>query len=145
MRLRIGDIGLGARHRLHQRVRVGLARRDHRRVELAEADRGEFAEEPGEIAEMMGRRGMRYAGLARHGAQRQARQPVALQHPLGGGEQGVVQIAVMIGRLAAGRRRRVAGLSATALAGLRFAAGRFVLVSRDVLAMRILIVTILTL
>ena len=43
--------------------------------------------EPGEIAEMMGWRGMRHAGLARHRPQRQARQPVAFQHPLGGGEQ----------------------------------------------------------
>jgi hypothetical protein len=43
---------------------------------------------------------MRYAGLARHGPQGQARQSVAFQHPLGGGEQGVVQIAVMIGGFA---------------------------------------------
>jgi hypothetical protein len=77
-----------------------IASRNHGLVEAAEADGCELAEQPGEIAEMMGRRGMRHAGLARHGPQGQARQPVAFQHPLGGGEQGVVQIAVMIGRLA---------------------------------------------
>ena len=73
-----------------------------------EADGGEFAEEPGEIAEMMGRRGMRHAGLARHRPQRQARQPVAFQHPLGRGEQGVMQVAMMIRGLA-GRRATPAG------------------------------------
>src|SRR3954469_14863551 len=77
-----------------------IASRDHGLVEAAEADSREFAQQPGEIAEMMGRRGMRYAGLARHRPQRQPRQAVAFQHPLGRGEQGVVQVAVMIGRLA---------------------------------------------
>ena len=80
---------------------IGLARRRHGLVESTEADRREFAQEPGEIAEMMRGRGMRYARLARYRAQRQARQPVAFQHPLGGGEQGVVQIAVMIRGFAA--------------------------------------------
>ncbi len=48
---------------------------------------------------MMGRRGMRHAGLARHRAQRQPGKPVALQHPLGRFEQGVAQRAVMIRRI----------------------------------------------
>jgi len=45
-----------------------IASRDYGLVEAAEADGGEFAEEPGEIAEMVGRRGMRHAGLSRHRA-----------------------------------------------------------------------------
>ncbi len=45
---------------------------------------------------MVGRRGMRDAGLARHRAQRQPRQPVALQHPLGRLQQGIAQRAMMI-------------------------------------------------
>ena len=73
---------------------------DQVKAEAAEADSGEFAKEPGEIPEMMGWRGMRYAGLARHRPQCQARQPVAFQHPLGGAEQRVVQIAMMIRGLA---------------------------------------------
>ena len=105
MRLRIGDIGLGPRHRLHERRRIDGAGRRHRDVELPEADRGEFADEAGEIAEMMGGCGMRHAGLARHRAQRQAAKTVPLQHGLGGLEQGVVQVAVMI-------RRGFAGLGA---------------------------------
>ena len=55
---------------------------------------------PGEIAEMMGRCGMRHAGLARHRAQRQAGEPVALQHPLGRLQQRLVQVAMMIGGIA---------------------------------------------
>ena len=74
MRLRIGDIGLCARHALLGCERSGSVGRDHRRIELPKADRGEFADKPGEIAEMMGRRGMRHARLARHRAQGQARQ-----------------------------------------------------------------------
>ena len=110
MRLRIGDIGFGPRHRLHQRRRLDGAGRRHRGIELPEADRGEFADEAGEIAEMMGRCGMRHSGLARHRAQRQPRKAVALQHRLGRLEQGVVQVAVMIRRIFAGRPRCAARL-----------------------------------
>jgi len=56
-------------------VGAGSAGNLHRRVELPKADRGEFADEAGEIAEMMGRRGVRHAGLARHRAQCQAGRP----------------------------------------------------------------------
>src|SRR4051794_22624461 len=68
MRLRVGDIGFGpGRCLLDWRVARSISKL-HRRVELPETDRREFAHKPGEIAEMMGRRGMRYAGFARHGA-----------------------------------------------------------------------------
>ncbi len=77
-------------------------RRDHRDVEHPEADRGEFAEQSREVAEMMRRRGVRDAGLARHRAQRQPGEPVALQHPLGRLQQRLVQVAMMIGGLARG-------------------------------------------
>ena len=103
MRLRIGDIGLGPRQRLFQwRGARGGTRRHHRGVELPEPDRGEFADETGEIAEMMGRRGMRHAGFARHRAQRQSREPVAFEYRFRRLEQGVAQRAVMIGRVFAG-------------------------------------------
>ncbi len=85
-----------------------IASSNHGLAEAAEADGGEFTEEPGEIAEMMGWRGMRHAGLARDRPKRQAHQPVTFQHPLGRGEQGVMQIAVMIRGLA-GRRATPAG------------------------------------
>ena len=62
---------------------------------------------------MMGGRGVRYAGLARHCPQRQAREPVALQHPFSRFQECIAQRAVMIartGRLlcapAVGRTRR---------------------------------------
>ena len=70
-----------------------------RRTEPAKADRGEFAEQPGHVAEMMRRRSVRDARLARGGAQRQPLHAVALEHGFGGFQQGVVQIAVMIGLL----------------------------------------------
>ncbi len=73
-RLRIGDVCLGARQGLHQRMRFGPAGGCHGLVEAPESDGGKFAQQPGEIAEMMGRRGMRHAGLARHRPQGQARQ-----------------------------------------------------------------------
>ena len=103
MRLGVGDIGPGPRHRLLQRRRGRGAGGRHRGVELAKADRGEFADEPGEVAEMMRRRGMRHPRLARHRAQRQAGKPVAFEHPLGGLKQRIAQRAVMIGRVLAGR------------------------------------------
>ena len=148
--LRIGDIGLGARQRLHQRMGFAIVSRDHGLVEATEADCGEFAEEPGEIAEMMGRRGMRHAGLARRRAQCQARQPIAFQHPLGGGEQGVVQIAVMIRRLAgwaatpAGRPfryglRRPAPRAGTDRSGLSRCSCHAILYSRNFYTVKILL------
>ena len=124
MRLRVGDIGPGPRHRLLERRGGRGAGGRHRGVELAKADRGEFADEAGEVAEMMGRRGMRHAGLARHRAQRQAGKPVALQHPLGGLEQRIAQRAVMIGRVLA------AAAAAGRAAFARRRAGAVVLAAR---------------
>ena len=99
MRLRIGDIGLGPRHRLFEAGAVAGSGNRHRGVELPESDRGEFADEAGQVAEMMGGGGVRHPGLARHRAQRQPRQAVAFEHPFGRLEQGVVQGAVMVRRL----------------------------------------------
>ncbi len=98
MRLRIGDIGLGAGRRLLRQRGAGRGGSRHRGAELPVADRGEFADEAGQVAEMMGRCGVRDTGLARHRAQRQSRQPVALEHPFGRLEQRAVQRAVMVRR-----------------------------------------------
>ena len=48
---------------------------------------------------MMGRRGVRDAGLARHRAQGQPGKAIALEHPLGRLEQGVAQRAVVVRRV----------------------------------------------
>lgn len=58
---------------------------------------------------MMGGRGMRDARLARHRAQRQAGEPVTLQHPFGGLEQRLAQRAMVIGRLGLDARRSSRG------------------------------------
>jgi len=68
----------------------------HRRVELPKTDGGEFADEAGEIAEMMRRGGMRHPGVARHRPQRQSGEPIALQHGFRGLQQGVAQRAVVV-------------------------------------------------
>ena len=91
----------GAAQALLPQTRAARARGHHRFVELPETDRGKFADEPGEIPEMMRRRRMRHAGLARHRAQRQPGKPVALQHPLGGFQERLVQVAMLIGRVVA--------------------------------------------
>ena len=98
MRLRKGDIGLGAGHCLLRQRGAGRGGSRHRGAELPVTDGGEFADEAGQVAEMMGRCGVRDAGLARHRAQRQSRQPVALQHPFGRLEQRAAQRAVMVRR-----------------------------------------------
>ena len=96
MRPRIGDIGPGLCQGFLQPRWIAGAGRRHRSVELPEAYRGEFAEKAGEIAEVMGRRGMRHPGLARHRAQGEALQAVALQQLFGGLKQRLMQRAVMI-------------------------------------------------
>ncbi len=100
MRLRIGDIGLCARHRLFAAACRQALAAIIAALNLRVADRGEFAEKPREVAEMMRRRGMRDARLARDRAQGQARQPVAFQHFFGRLQQRIAQGAVMIGRIA---------------------------------------------
>ena len=99
MGLGIGDIGVGARQPARGEWHIRRAGLRHRCIELPEADRGELADEPGQVAEMMGRRSVRNARLARHRAQGQPCKPVALQHPLGRLQQRVTQRAVMIGRI----------------------------------------------
>ncbi len=50
---------------------------------------------------MMGGRGVRDAGFARHRPQRQPGEPLALEHPFGGCEQAFAQRAVMVRRISA--------------------------------------------
>src|ERR1700682_4195820 len=96
MRLRIGDVGFGPSPRLLDRRRARSGGIRHRRVELPEADGGEVTDETSEDAEMMSRRRVRHTGLARHRAQRQPGEAIALEHPFGRLEQRVAQGAVMV-------------------------------------------------
>ena len=75
-------------------------------VKVRLSDRREFTDQPGEITEVMRRRGVRDARLARHRAQRQPLQPVAFQHGFGGLQQRAAQVPVMIGRFVGGGPRR---------------------------------------
>ena len=99
--LGIRNIGLRARHRLVRRRTIDRSRLAHRSSEPSKADCGEFADKPGQIAEVMRRRCVRNAGLTRHRAQGQPLQTVALQHDLGGPQQCLIEIAVMIRLLVA--------------------------------------------
>src|SRR6267378_5094808 len=96
MRLGIGDIGLGPGQRFLKPGAAARPGRGHRDVELPEPDRRKFADETSEVAEMMGGRGMRHPGFARHRTQRQSRHSLAFEHPLRCLEQRVVQSAMMV-------------------------------------------------
>ena len=97
MRPSVGDVGFGTgKSLLHRRRRRGTGS-GHRHAESAETDSGQFTDQPREIAEMMGGCGMRHTGLARHRPQRQPGDPIAFQHALCRLEQGLMQVAVMVG------------------------------------------------
>ena len=69
----------------------------HRGNEALEADRRQFAQQARHVAEMVLRRRVRYAGLARRRAQGQPLDAVALQDALRRLQQRLAQRAVVIG------------------------------------------------